>query len=267
MKKEKQETTDTTNTKQGFTVIEVMLFLGVTGLMLVGVLAGTYSSIANQRYNDSLRSFAEFLRTVYAEVSSPESLGAGNSDAQAIYGKAIVFGLDNDDSNAYTATVVGDANSTVNPSEFMTELKNVNAKLFCGKPGASGTAQPTTLEEYTPRWEAQLNTTKPNGSKPFKGTVIIARSPSNGTIRAAYSEATFNINEQCSPSNNGASTAFYNKIQNNGTEPEPFSLNDNLTICVKSEDSNISRAVQLNLTSGNTSSVSILTEEESADCE
>ena len=78
--------------KQGFTIIEVMLVLAITGLMLVGVIAGTYSSIATQRYNDSVRSFSEFLREIYAEVISPQSLGEGNSDTPAGQGCGALTG-------------------------------------------------------------------------------------------------------------------------------------------------------------------------------
>ena len=77
-------------TKKGFTLIEVMLVLGLTGLLIVGMLGGTFTAIAHQRYNDSVRSFAEYLRTVYGEVLSPESLGAGNSMSEAVFGKILV---------------------------------------------------------------------------------------------------------------------------------------------------------------------------------
>lgn len=70
-----QPTTD----KSGFTIIEVMLVLGLTGMLLIGLLGGTFASIASRRYSDSVRSFAEYLRQEYSEVLSPESLGSGNS--------------------------------------------------------------------------------------------------------------------------------------------------------------------------------------------
>lgn len=57
---EYQSESSSEEVKRGFTIIEVMLVLAITGLMLVGVIAGTYSSIATQRYNDSVRSFSEF---------------------------------------------------------------------------------------------------------------------------------------------------------------------------------------------------------------
>ena len=46
MLKRKQDTSSNIDSaKQGFTLIEVMLVFAITGLMLIGVLAGTYSSM------------------------------------------------------------------------------------------------------------------------------------------------------------------------------------------------------------------------------
>ena len=47
--------------KLGFTAIEVTLFLGITGFILISMLIGTSHSISQQRYNDSVQNFAEFL--------------------------------------------------------------------------------------------------------------------------------------------------------------------------------------------------------------
>ena len=91
--------------KKGFTIIEVMLVLAVTGLLLIAVLGGAFSNIAQQRFNDALRGFAEFLRQNYSEVISPESIGKaeeddlniGYSKYNAIYGKVLFFGLEDED--------------------------------------------------------------------------------------------------------------------------------------------------------------------------
>ena len=120
----------------GFTLIEVMLFLAVTGMILIGVLGGTYANIATQRYNDSVRSFAEFLRQVYSEVISPESIGSsdpdsqdvGSSNDQAIYGKLIVFGLEDEAATdrIYTATIVGDVTPPTTSNGFIADLGAAN---------------------------------------------------------------------------------------------------------------------------------------------
>lgn len=200
--------------KKGFTILEVMLFLAITGLMLIGVIGGTYSAIASQRYTDSVRSFAEFLRQTYAEVISPETLKeqGGNDNELAIYGKAIVFGLDGENTDTksqyiYTATLVGNATipSSVSAStDFVSSLGEVNLQFYCGDDNHA-----STVASYLPLWEAKImepaKTTNSNGipdpgkrKETFKGTVLIARSPGSGAIHTVYApELMFNIKNQC----------------------------------------------------------------------
>ena len=49
----------------GFTIIEVMLSLAVSGLVLVGALIGVSSTIARQRYRDVIETTASLLRQQY----------------------------------------------------------------------------------------------------------------------------------------------------------------------------------------------------------
>ncbi|MFV0484723.1 MAG: type II secretion system protein [Candidatus Saccharimonadales bacterium] len=54
--------------RRGFTIIEVMLFLAISGFLLVGILAGTGAGIARQRYTDSVQHVAQILREQYSAV-------------------------------------------------------------------------------------------------------------------------------------------------------------------------------------------------------
>lgn len=54
--------------KSGFTIIETVLFLGVTGLLIFGILAGTGNSISSQRYRDSVSSLYTMLQKQYSNV-------------------------------------------------------------------------------------------------------------------------------------------------------------------------------------------------------
>ena len=62
--------THSTQVNQGFTIIETMLVLAVTGLMIAGLLVGLGSSISNQRYLDSVSSFKSLLQDQYSQIDN-----------------------------------------------------------------------------------------------------------------------------------------------------------------------------------------------------
>lgn len=245
------------DTKQGFTMIEVMLFLVISGLLLIGVLGGTYAAIAGQRYHDSVRSFSEFLRQIYGEVISPETLGAGASNNQAIYGKIAVFGLEDSSRNSdliYTATIVGDVRVPTESGSFIGELSAVNATLFCGN-----NEQDSTVDTYAPLWGAEIRN---SDNRQFTGSVIIARSPTSGTVHTAYTEEQFNLRDYCQPGANSAALSFRNAIQDAARNPESrkFDSSTSLDFCLLSENSVTLRDVRLESDGRNTSAVNILDE-------
>lgn len=249
--------------KKGFTLIEVMLFIGLTGLILIGALAGTYSAIGRQRYNDSVRSYAEFLRRAYSEVAAPESIGsvddnnpsAGRSEDLAIYGKAIVYGLDQDansDQRIYSVTLVGNATPPKDAGDFVDELKAVELGFFCGRTEGGTTTFPSTVTSYLPLWDAKIENTS---HRQFEGTVIIARSPSTGTIHTAFTSSKYNLRDFCKPDSSSASTYFTNDLKNNTSS---FSTTDDIDFCVHSQYSNIIRDIRIAADGHNTSAVNII---------
>ena len=258
--------------KSGFTIIEVMLVLGLTGMLLIGLLGGTFASIASQRYSDSVRSFAEYLRQEYSEVLSPESLGAGNSQKYAIYGKAIVFGHDygNEDDNrrVYSAIVIGDAKIPESiDGGFITELANVNLMLYCGQALATGAENGnTSVDYYDPLWQSSLTVPENKGlnNPQFKGTVIIARTPTSGAIHTIYTQQTYDLKNNCDANNGGigASTAFHDDLYdfvNSDTVPDDKKFEyESVGICVTSENSSLYREVRIARDGHNTSAISTL---------
>ncbi|MBQ2695231.1 prepilin-type N-terminal cleavage/methylation domain-containing protein [Candidatus Saccharibacteria bacterium] len=125
----------------GFTLIEVALFLALTGVLFVGIAVGTQNTITEQRYNDSVQNFAEFLRGIYSEVSNPQSISAGRSETTAIYGKLVVFGEDagldgneilDNEQRVFVYDVVGEvANSTTlkGTGSVVSLLNELNANV------------------------------------------------------------------------------------------------------------------------------------------
>ncbi len=58
--------------RKGFTIVEVMLFLALSGFLLVGILVGTGSNIANQRYKDAVEDAVDALRSAYSFVADTQ---------------------------------------------------------------------------------------------------------------------------------------------------------------------------------------------------
>lgn len=257
--------------KSGFSVIEVMLVLGISGLMLVGLLAGTFSSISNQRYTDAVRTFAEQIRSVYNEVISPESLGAGNS-GEAILGKVIVFDPSlngaNGDRMFYTATIRGRADVNINPvnpsGSIMEELAAAEATIYCGE---AINGESSTVSEFMSLWQTRFMFgqstdwgTSPNNE--FKGTFVIARSPASNAVHTAYSkDLVYNLKDECKPENRSAEARFKNDISDS-TERDKFYQSRSVNICVKSDDVKYVRAVHIAADGRNSSAVSILNSDE-----
>lgn len=52
----------------GFTIVETMLFLAITGALVAGVMVSTGSSINNQRYKDSTASLQSYLQKFFSEA-------------------------------------------------------------------------------------------------------------------------------------------------------------------------------------------------------
>jgi type II secretory pathway pseudopilin PulG len=107
-------------TQGGFTIIEIMLFIAVSGLLLGVTVFGTYNMIFSSRFTDTISSAASFLQTQYEEARSgvrpvgttancgDVSVGAGKSD-QVLIGKAIIFGYQDSAQLIRSYYVLGDA--------------------------------------------------------------------------------------------------------------------------------------------------------------
>ena len=58
-----------TNNRSGFTIVEVVIVLAITGLILVGAVVGISSSLERHRYNDAVQTTAQTIRSQYDYVS------------------------------------------------------------------------------------------------------------------------------------------------------------------------------------------------------
>lgn len=193
-------------TIRGFTLIEVSLFLAITGVLLIGFLAATWSSISRQRTNDLIQSFSDFLRSQYSAVTSVQNNGDGNSD-HAIYGRLITFG--EEESVVYAYDVVGEVRSSdeLSRKTIPEMLNDVNADIVKESPLASGLGSEYEVYnqiKYELAYNASVRTRIKTGETSFEDyndatggvAILITRSPQSGGVHTFFFSRNFSIQGQ-----------------------------------------------------------------------
>lgn len=150
----------------GYTIVEVTLFVAVSGLLLVGVLAGFRGSIQSNRLTDTTRSFEAFIEAQYASVRSGSVVRAttegkaecegqafpGASNACIVLGKLLKLD-DGANSKVSTYNIVAD----IKPSDACatpSTLVGVDAlRRYCPRVLDMG----EVVTETAPQWAAEID--------------------------------------------------------------------------------------------------------------
>ena len=207
--------------RRGFTLIEVALFLAVTGLLFIGIAVGVQNSIFQQRFNDSIQNYAEFLRTVYSGVMNVQEKNPGGRSERAVYGKLVTFdeqydfagcpvngnatpkaGCTNEsDRNVvFVYDVVGDIGE-IDTGNIVDSLQGLQTDVITVTTRSDGIKEAELnglVNSYTPRWAARIEKADcpDEGSCLFTGSVLIVRHPRSGTVYTLVSDKTINVNEK-----------------------------------------------------------------------
>lgn len=260
----------------GFTLVEVSLFLAISGLLLIGIIAGTQNSINAQRFNDSVQNFVEFLRTVYSEVENPQSPGDGRS-GYAIYGRLVSFGqamtldgarIPSYEQRVYVYDVIGNSNS-INTSSGLaaSALIAANANVVLENKSDSGVVTSVSyagnVREYIPTWGSAIDDASKTNGTPYTGTILVVRHPKSGTISTLISSNVIQINQTVKEANQSRNFAAVRKM-----------LKDNLNsfgtrevnFCVNPDGMNVRaglrRNVRLLSNARNTSGVELINQDD-----
>ena len=263
--------------KKGFTVIEVTLFLALSGVLITGLIVGTNVSISRQRYNDSVKTIGEYLRGVYSDVLNvsndkevlPDDCPTGNCSyigpgrtGTAIYGKLIVIGEPEiDPSTIYSYDVVG---NTISPSKISkTNTKSIlgdlNADIF-ETSAVSGQNLPFKSAYTVIPWEGRLEKTENDNL--FRAVILIVRSPLSGTIHTYYKT----YNETDMP-------RITRAVNDGGNNRLNFSnllsevVENTIDMCVQSPDNNygVRRNIRINTPGVNSSAVELVAQDNKDD--
>lgn len=256
--------------RRGFTLIEVSLFLAITGVVFVSIAVGTQNSIFQQRYNDSVQNFSEFLRTVYSQVKNVQNNESKGNTDKAIYGKLVTFGEEynlNGDKNAdemiFTYNVIGKIGNE--DGNIIDQLKDLEANVVYETYDALGHTNGYELagfaESYLPRWGSKIQTTAGwNGTSydNFEGTLLIVRHPSSGVIYTKVLSHTIQVNDILkNGSTDSKKNLLIDELDNFETEQVDFCVNPN-----GKEKSTLRRDVRLSKGLRNASGIQIISDEE-----
>lgn len=232
--------------QHGFTIIELSLFLGVSTLLLVGLLSGITASVNRQRFTDSMQSTQAFLQQQFSETinvvnNRPSSQAGADCGATGtneigassciVIGKALYF-QPNDDKVISYPIISQDPNvdSMGGVTDEWASIKqlsprienNVNAETY-NVPWAAKTTSITRVSGISISHSDTLNSGEVTGGT--KGNdvnyIILLRSPYSGrTFIYGYSGGSGDIGDAS------------NKLKN---ETKAINQSDFL-LCVHSQD-------------------------------
>ena len=252
--------------RRGFTLVEVALFLAITAAIFVSIAVGTQNSIFQQRYNDAVQNFAEFLRSAYSQVSNVQSEGTGRTE-KAIYGKLIVFGANQEGTkNEITSyNVIGNVGKESSGGDILTKLNGLGANVIIQEDGNFKAVG--MVEKYVPRWASQIQTGAAwgdDGYTLFQGMLLIVRHPSSGTIYTFVDKSgTINVDEMIAQSEASNSEQNYLAPLLDSKDRE-FEQED-VIFCVNpngSDKSSLRRGIRITAGARNASGVEILSDGE-----
>jgi type II secretory pathway pseudopilin PulG len=171
----------------GFTVIELMLFLGVTGALFAALMVGVNSNITSQRYRESVQTYSSLLQDQYSQVANTQD--DRDDNWKCVDGTVTQQPGGGDVRGTSPCVLLGRA---IQVTDNGTSIKTT-AVVGAEPAGLSATSDIDTLVAYKPTlaslfdsktssvdWGSKLVSTDHNTSI---ASFLILRSPASGLLR------------------------------------------------------------------------------------
>jgi type II secretory pathway pseudopilin PulG len=168
----------------GFTIIEVMLFLAITGLLTVAVFVGASATLGQQRYRDSVNSLKGLIQEQYSQVGSVVNSDTNNPVCTRA-GSTINFDEDAEQARGTSECLQMGRFLLVEPTKVTTYNVIGESKTGTMAGGDTATLQNYALAATSPEvtevaWRARI--VKPKTTDDLTTSILILRSPLSGSI-------------------------------------------------------------------------------------
>lgn len=163
------------HSQSGFTIIEVVLFLGVTGLMAAGILVGMGTALASQRYKDAVSTFHSDVQQQFEDIASVKNSRTsvdGACDGQrgqsncVLMGKLMTVAADG---QIVSRLVYGNEVAAEADADDFTVIRSYNPQV-------------TTQEQRTDKMEWGTGVAAPTGQALNGVGILVVRSPQSGSV-------------------------------------------------------------------------------------
>lgn len=178
------------NQKQwGFTIIELMLFLGITGALFAALMIGVNVNINQQHYRESVASYKTLLESQYSEVMNPRSYRKENDNWTCSAANGIENATDPQTLGTSDCVILG---RYVQIEDGGTRIETGDVVGVESAGSASAVGDLAALQSYSPRrsqvnvskheveWQSMLRTYDTGATAT---SYMILRAPTSGLMR------------------------------------------------------------------------------------
>lgn len=180
----------------GFTLIESMLFLAISGLISIGIMVGAMASINQQRYRDASNSLVDYFQGELNLVLNVQN--DQRSDSVVCDGGGVVVGGADADRGTSQCSLIGriiytkpDSKGLVSKTVLATaDITNAFAGTseVDALKSANLVVSELATKDYDLEWGAGMAEAQPTPELPKQFSILIIRSPTTGLLRS-YSVA------------------------------------------------------------------------------
>lgn len=177
-------------TETGFTLVEAMLFLAITGLLTMGILVGSGVAIGQQRYRDSVNSLKSFVQDQYSDVSNVVNSRNNQWRCDTNGNVTEASGADIQARGTSNCVLLGRYITIDTTGTRLTGANVVGYRTTGAEPATSDIAElqdnytlqvsPLDQEEQEVKWGSRV--VQPESATPMPFSMLVLRSPLSGSV-------------------------------------------------------------------------------------